>query len=86
MRPHLLRVALIVIFLSGAVCRAQDSTPPRQVVKPDIVLGHGAHADGSSRGTVLAILQAQNYHVVSVPNPTTSLADDVTVTERVLIH
>lgn len=50
----------------------------------NIVLVHGAFADGSSWLPVLARLQAMGYHVTAVQNPLTSLADDVSATENVL--
>lgn len=50
----------------------------------DIVLVHGAFADGSSWLPVISRLQAMGYHVTAVQNPLTSLADDVSVTEKVL--
>src|ERR1700760_3131286 len=55
-----------------------------EAAKPAIVLVHGAYADGSSWSKVIPLLQSRGYHVVSVQNPTTSLADDVAATERVL--
>ena len=50
----------------------------------NIVLVHGAFADGSSWSKVIGILQAKGYHVVAVQNPLTSLADDVAATRRAL--
>ncbi|WP_017906722.1 alpha/beta fold hydrolase [Pseudomonas asplenii] len=50
----------------------------------NIVLVHGAFADGSSWSQVIPRLQAMGYHVTAVQNPLTSLADDVTATVRVL--
>jgi pimeloyl-ACP methyl ester carboxylesterase len=50
----------------------------------DIVLVHGAFADGSSWARVIDILQRKGYHVTAVQNPLTSLADDVAATRRVL--
>ncbi len=50
----------------------------------NIVLVHGAFADGSSWSKVIAQLQAKGYYVVSVQNPLTSLADDVAATKRTL--
>lgn len=54
-----------------------------QMVK-NIVLVHGAFTDGSSWSEVTERLQQKGFHVTSVQNPLTSLADDVTATERVL--
>ncbi|MFX5530316.1 alpha/beta fold hydrolase, partial [Acinetobacter baumannii] len=50
----------------------------------NIVLVHGAFADGSSWAEVIAALQRKGYHVTAVQNPLTSLADDVSATRRVL--
>ncbi|WP_233802938.1 alpha/beta fold hydrolase [Paraburkholderia sp. HP33-1] len=50
----------------------------------NIVLVHGALVDGSSWNGVVAKLQQKGYHVSSVQNPLTSLADDVAATRRVL--
>ncbi|WP_341314524.1 alpha/beta hydrolase [Paraburkholderia sp. IMGN_8] len=50
----------------------------------NVVLVHGAFVDGSSWNGVIAKLQQKGYHVSSVQNPLTSLADDVAATRRVL--
>ena len=45
--------------------------------RPNIVLVHGAWADGSSWTAVIEGLQADGYHVTAPQFPLTSLADDV---------
>ena len=50
----------------------------------NVVLVHGAFADGSSWSGVVERLQAAGLHVVAVQNPLTSLADDVKTTKRAL--
>jgi pimeloyl-ACP methyl ester carboxylesterase len=50
----------------------------------NIVLVHGAYADGSSWSEVIERLQAVGLNVTSVQNPLTSLADDVAATQRAL--
>jgi pimeloyl-ACP methyl ester carboxylesterase len=45
--------------------------------KPNVVLVHGAFADGSSWSTVVEDLQAKGYEVTAPQFPLTSLADDV---------
>jgi len=50
----------------------------------NIVLVHGAYADGSGWNEVIALLQKAGKHVTSVQNPLTSLADDADATRRVL--
>ncbi|MEP6945915.1 MAG: DUF6130 family protein [Acidobacteriota bacterium] len=76
--------ALATIICTGAVALAQSKSTPEGSSKPSIVLVHGAYADGTSWSKVIALLQAKGYNVVSVQNPTTSLADDVAATERVI--
>jgi pimeloyl-ACP methyl ester carboxylesterase len=50
----------------------------------NVVLVHGAYADGSGWNDVIARLQKAGMHVTSVQNPLTSLADDADATRRVL--
>lgn len=49
-----------------------------------IVLVHGGFVDGSGWEDVYRILKKDGYDVSIVQNPTTSLADDVAATKRVL--
>lgn len=51
---------------------------------PTIVLVHGGFVDGSGWEDVYRILKQDGYRVGIVQNPTTSLADDVAVTQRVI--
>jgi pimeloyl-ACP methyl ester carboxylesterase len=50
----------------------------------NIVLVHGAWADGSSWSKVIPLLEAKGLHVVAVQNPLTSLANDVAATTRAI--
>ena len=50
----------------------------------NIVLVHGAFADGSSWSKVIPILQTRGYNVIAVQNPLTSFADDVAATKRAI--
>jgi pimeloyl-ACP methyl ester carboxylesterase len=50
----------------------------------NIVLVHGAFADGTSWSKIIPILEARGYHVTAVQNPLTSLSDDVAATKRIL--
>jgi pimeloyl-ACP methyl ester carboxylesterase len=52
--------------------------------RPNIVLVHGAWADGSSWSGVIERLQAGGYHVMAPQFPETSLADDVARLRQVL--
>jgi pimeloyl-ACP methyl ester carboxylesterase len=63
---------LTAVFHTGAA--AQSNSP--QGVR-NVVIVHGAWADGSSWSKVIPLLQAKGLHVVAVQNPLTSLTDDV---------
>ncbi len=54
------------------------------IVKPNIVLVHGAWADGSSWSAIIEILQADGYHVTAPQFPLTSLSGDVARLRQVL--
>src|SRR5580698_1502692 len=77
-------IATVVLILSsGPVMRGfAQSSPPQEV--RNIVLVHGAWADGSCWSKVIALLQAKGFHAVAVQNPLTSLADDVAATMRII--
>jgi len=50
--------------------------------KPNIVLVHGAWADGTSWSKIIPILHNAGYNVVATQHPLTSLTEDVEVTRR----
>ena len=81
------RTALIAIagFLLTAAfhTRAVAQANSLQGVR-NVVIVHGAWADGSSWSKVIPLLQAKGLHVVAVQNPLTSLADDVAATRRAI--
>jgi pimeloyl-ACP methyl ester carboxylesterase len=72
---------MLTAMLGGIGARAQAATP---VKAGNVVLVHGAWADGSSWSEVIARLQAAGLHVTAVQNPLTSLADAVAETRRAL--
>ena len=57
---------------------------PQQGPVKNIVLVHGAFADGTSWSKVIPILEARGFHVVAVQNPLTSLSDDANATRRII--
>jgi pimeloyl-ACP methyl ester carboxylesterase len=75
-----LSFTLAILTAGPVVAKAQLATP---VIK-NIVLVHGAFADGSSWSKVIPLLQDKGYHVVAVQNPMTSLADEVAFTKRII--
>jgi pimeloyl-ACP methyl ester carboxylesterase len=69
----------LLLFTCGAL-RAQTAAHPVR----NIVLVHGAWADGSGWRGVYDILVNDGYNVSIVQEPETSFADDVAATKRVL--
>src|SRR5688500_4626283 len=61
---------------------AQTATTSRANSAKNIVLVHGAFADGSGWRGVYDELTERGYRVTIVQNPLTSLADDVAATKR----
>jgi len=70
---------LIPVFHTRLVAQANSTRGVR-----NIVIVHGAWADGSSWSKVIPLLQARGLHVVAVQNPLTSLADDIAATKRAI--
>lgn len=71
-----------------AVAHSQDVDHSAHVAAPqpvrNVVLVHGAFADGSGWRGVYDELTKRGYRVTIVQNPLTSLADDVAATKRAL--
>jgi pimeloyl-ACP methyl ester carboxylesterase len=84
-RSQTYRTAFIAIagFLLTPVFNTGAQANAPQGVR-NIVIVHGAWADGSSWSKVIPLLQARGLHVVAVQNPLTSLADDVAATKRAI--
>ena len=74
----------MVMFVAVALGVALVGNAKAQQPVKNIVLVHGAFADGSSWSRVIPILQSKGYHVTAVQNPLTSLADDVAATQRAI--
>jgi pimeloyl-ACP methyl ester carboxylesterase len=83
MYRNVLTAMMLLILFSGLDVRGLAQANSPQGVK-NIVLVHGAWADGSCWSRVIALLQAKGFHVVAVQNPLTSLADDVAATKRII--
>jgi pimeloyl-ACP methyl ester carboxylesterase len=76
-----LAVAALAATSGGFAARAQTAAPAEA---KNVVLIHGAWADGSSWAEVIPLLQAAGLNVTAVQNPLTSLADSVAETRRAL--
>jgi pimeloyl-ACP methyl ester carboxylesterase len=74
-------LCLLTAALGGLDANAETTAP---VAARNVVLVHGAWADGSSWSEVIPRLQAAGLHVTAVQNPLTSLADAVAATRRAL--
>jgi pimeloyl-ACP methyl ester carboxylesterase len=82
---RVLAVAVAAMLVVSVPVFAQDATPKASAaILPNVVLVHGAWADGSSWAPVIKELQAAGYNVVSPQFPHTSLADNVTRLKNVL--
>jgi pimeloyl-ACP methyl ester carboxylesterase len=78
LNKHVAAAAAAAALLSAAAAPA-----PAEPVK-NVVLVHGAFADGSGWRRVSDILAKDGYTVTVVQEPLTSLADDVAATKRAL--
>lgn len=74
-------LALAALLLAGADRLHGQGGAPRI---RNVVLVHGAYADGSSWAKVIPLLRARGLNVTAVQNPLTSLADDVAATRRAI--
>lgn len=70
-----------MLFLALDAARAQDDDSPKT---KDVILVHGAWADGSSWSKVIPLLEGRGFHVTAVQLPLTSIADDVATVNRVI--
>ncbi|HVJ51074.1 MAG TPA: alpha/beta hydrolase [Aliidongia sp.] len=85
MKSVLKYLILATSALGGVWSAPMAEAAPADALKgKNVVLVHGAFADGSSWDKVIALLQAKGLHVVAVQNPLTSLKDDVAATHRVI--
>ncbi|MBB5535800.1 alpha/beta fold hydrolase [Rhizobium giardinii] len=75
--------AIAAAFSASIPANAADTIPQDQSVK-NVVLVHGAFADGSGWKNVYVNLTKRGYRVTIVQNPLTSLEDDVAATKRAL--
>lgn len=83
MTKALLAATAAVVISAGSAAHAEDRIPADQAVR-NVVLVHGAFADGSGWRGVYDNLTARGYHVSIVQNPLTSLEEDVAATKRAL--
>jgi pimeloyl-ACP methyl ester carboxylesterase len=78
--PAFLRRSRLAAILFLAVLPAAAHAQPAK----NVVLVHGAWADGSSWSKIIPLLTAKGLNVTAVQLPLTSLADDVATVKRAL--
>lgn len=80
----MLSIALAATALGASAESADEAARTGDAGARNVVLVHGAFADGSGWRGVHEELTRRGYRVSIVQNPLTSLADDVAATRRVL--
>ena len=82
-----MRIAFPIAALAAVPMLAGGAYHPRPAPAApvrNVVLVHGAYADGSSWSKVIPLLRARGLNAIAVQNPLTSLADDVAATRRAI--
>src|SRR6266542_56561 len=69
---------------TGSTSAVTDTPPVAELPVKNVVLVHGAFADGSGWRALYDVLIKKGYNVTIVQNPLTSLEDDVAATHVVL--
>jgi pimeloyl-ACP methyl ester carboxylesterase len=72
--------SVVALFAANLV---QAGEAPGLITK-DVILVHGAWADGSSWSKVIPLLESRGLHVTAVQLPLTSVADDVATVKRAI--
>lgn len=84
MAPLAATATLAATALAAGPMRPDARAQPAQPAVRNVVLVHGAYADGSSYARVIPLLRARGLRVTAVQNPLSSLADDVAATRRAI--
>jgi pimeloyl-ACP methyl ester carboxylesterase len=84
MQESTMPIKSVAAAIAAVALVSAAGTPARAEPVKNIVLVHGAFADGSGWRDVANILVKDGYTVSVVQEPLTSLADDVAATKRVL--
>ena len=85
--PKLLAFLCFALPLAASLpvpAAAQTSKATHDHAVRNIVLVHGAWANGSSWSEVIPLLEARGFHVVAAHMPLTSLQDDDAAVERAI--
>ena len=82
-RGLLASVAAVALLVATTATGAAEQNNQSRGIR-NIVLVHGAWADGSSWSSVIPLLQSRGLRVVAAQLPLTSFADDVAAVKRAL--
>jgi pimeloyl-ACP methyl ester carboxylesterase len=82
--PSAISAAALAFSLIFGVATIASAQTGAGVPIKNVVLVHGAWADGSSWSKLIPLLEAKGLHVVCVQNPLTSFAEDVAATRRLI--
>ena len=78
------RIVIGIIFGFSLTFSYSDQVQAQTKSVKNVVLVHGAFADGSSWAKVIPLLEAKGLKVVAVQNPLTSLKDDAAAAKRAI--
>ena len=81
---RLINALIAVLILFGSIALFSTTARAQNAQVKNIVIVHGAFADGSGWRGVFDILSKKGYNVTVVQNPLTGLKDDVEATKRIL--
>ena len=71
---------MLALFAANLAQAGDDSVSKTK----DVILVHGAWADGSSWSKVIPLLERRGFHVTAVQLPLTSVAEDVATVKRAI--
>lgn len=74
------------LMVASSILAVPQQAKPQPIPKgvKNIVLVHGAFADGSSWSKVVSKLQAKGYNVIAAQNPLTTFEEDVAAAKRAI--
>lgn len=81
---NLIRMLTATLLSSFITLTSSNQVEAQSNRVTNVVLVHGAFADGSSWAKIIPLLEARGYKVTAVQNPLTSLKDDVAATKRAI--
>jgi pimeloyl-ACP methyl ester carboxylesterase len=78
------KTALLAFFIFASISGNSQTSRAQPLPVRNIVLVHGAWADGSSWAKVIPLLEKTGFHVTAVHLPFTTLADDAATVRRAI--